>query len=462
MLIAHKLDALGVDIIEAGSAITSKGEREAIRAIANEGLNAEICSYCRVRNEDIDFALECDVDSIHLVVPVSDLHINSKLKKDRETVKQMALDATEYARDHGLIIELSGEDASRADMGFLRSLYSEGIEAGADRVVFCDTVGLLVPEKTYWIFKELSTLNKPVAIHCHNDFGFATANTISALRGGASEAHVTINGIGERAGNTSLEEVVMGLENLYDYTSNIKLDELYTTSRLVSRLTGILVAPNKAIVGGNAFTHEAGIHVHGLMADTSTYESIKPETIGRHRKIVLGKHAGRSSVILALKELGLDVSDEQLNEIVARIKELGDKGKHVTDADLEIIAETVLNITSEPKVKLEQLTVVSGNMVTPTASIKMKVNGDEILEAGVGDGPVDAAIAALRKGIAGVADIRLEEYHVDAITGGTDALVEVWVKLNREGKVITARGARTDIIMASVEAVLEGINRLLK
>jgi len=359
-------------------------------------------------------------------------------------------------------VELSGEDASRADMGFLRSLYSEGIEAGADRVVFCDTVGLLVPEKTYEIFKELSTLNKPVAIHCHNDFGFATANTISALRGGASEAHVTINGIGERAGNASLEEVVMGLENLYGYSSNIKLDELYTTSRLVSRLTGIPVAPNKAIVGGNAFTHEAGIHVHGLIADTSTYEPIKPEIIGRQRKIVLGKHAGKSSVILALKELGLDVSDEQLNEIVARIKELGDKGKHVTDADLEIIAETVLNITCEPKVKLEELTVVSGNMVTPTASIKMKVNGNEIIEAGVGDGPVDAAIAALRKGIAGVADIRLEEYHVDAITGGTDALVEVWVKLNRDGKVITARGARTDIIMASVEAVLEGINRLMK
>lgn len=402
------------------------------------------------------------MDSIHLVVPVSDLHIQSKLKKDRETVKQMALDATEYAKDHGLIVELSGEDASRADMGFLRSLYSEGIEAGADRVVFCDTVGLLVPEKTYEIFKELSTLSRPVAIHCHNDFGFATANTISALRAGASEAHVTINGIGERAGNASLEEVVMSLENLYDYSSNIKLDELYTTSRLVSRLTGIPVAPNKAIVGGNAFTHEAGIHVHGLIADTSTYEPMKPETIGRHRKIVLGKHAGRSSVIMALRELGLDVNDEQLNEILARIKELGDKGKHVTDADLEIIAETVLNITCEPKVKLEELLVVSGNMVTPTASIKMKVNGDEILEAGVGDGPVDAAIAALRKGIAGVADIRLEEYHVDAITGGTDALVEVWVKLNREGKVITARGARTDIIMASVEAVLEGINRLMK
>jgi D-citramalate synthase len=430
--------------------------------VAREGLSAEICSYCRVKKEDIDFALGCEVDSIHLVVPVSDLHIKSKLKKDRETVKQMAVDTTEYAKDHGLIVELSGEDASRADMDFLRSLYSAGIDAGADRLVFCDTVGLLVPEKAFEIFTDLSTLDRPLAIHCHNDFGLATANTLSALRAGASEAHVTINGIGERAGNTSLEEVVLGLETLYSYQTRIKCKELYTTSRLVSRLTGLLVAPNKAIVGGNAFTHEAGIHVHGLMADTSTYEPIKPESIGRERKIVLGKHAGKSSVILALKELGLNVTDAQMEEILLRIKDLGDKGKHVTDADLEIIAETVLNIYHEAKVKLEELTVVSGNKVTPTASIKLRVNGEEIVEAGIGDGPVDAAISAIRKGVSGVADIRLEEYHVDAITGGTDALVEVWVKLSRDGKSITARGARTDIIMASVEAVLEGINRLMK
>lgn len=461
LLIARKLDTLGVNIIEAGSAITSKGERKAIRAVANEGLNAEICSYCRALNGDIDLALECDVDSIHLVVPASDLHIKAKLKKDRETVKQMALNAVEYAKDHGLIVELSGEDASRADMEFLRSLYSEGIEAGADRVVFCDTIGLLNPEITYEIFKELSTLSKPVAIHCHNDFGFATSNTISALRGGASEAHVTINGIGERAGNASLEEVVMGLENLYGYSPNIKFDEIYTTSRLVSRLTDIPVAPNKAIVGGNAFTHEAGIHVHGLIADTSTYEPMKPETVGRKRKIVLGKHAGKSSVMMALKEFGFQVNAEQLNEIVARIKDLGDKGKHITDADLETITETVLGISYEPKIKLEEFTIVSGNMVTPTASIIIRVNGDLIVKAGVGTGPVDAVIAALRKGIANVADIKLEEYHVDAITGGTDALVEVWVKLSKDGKTITARGARTDIIMASVEAVLEGMNRLI-
>ncbi len=461
-MIAKKLDGLGVDIIEAGSAITSEGEREAIKKIANEGLNAEICSYCRIRREDIDSALACDVDSIHLVVPVSDLHIQQKLKKDRDTVRALAVEMTEYAKSHGLIVELSGEDASRADLDYLKSVYNAGIDAGADRLCFCDTVGILLPENTYEIFSDLSQLRAPISVHCHNDFGMATANTISALRAGAHEAHVTINGIGERAGNTSLEEVVMVLYSLYKQKTKIDIKGLYTTSRLVSRLSGVPVAPNKAIVGGNAFTHEAGIHVHGLLANTATYEPITPELVGRERRIVLGKHAGRSSVVLALKELGLAANEKQIDDIVIRMKELGDKGKRVTDADLQTIAETVLGIYQESKIKLEELTVVAGNTVMPTASIRLKVNGSHVVEAGVGTGPVDAAINALKKALSGVADIHLDEYHVDAITGGTDALVEVWVKLSKGGRTITARGARTDIIMASVEAVLEGINRLIQ
>ncbi|MFH0904161.1 MAG: (R)-citramalate synthase [Methanobacteriota archaeon] len=462
LLIAKKIDSLGVDIIEAGSAITSEGERASIKKIANEGLNAEICSYCRIRKEDIDAALTCDVDSIHLVVPVSDLHIQAKLKKDRETVRQMAVEMTEYAKSHGLIVELSGEDASRADLDYLRSVYNAGIDAGADRLCFCDTVGILTPERSYDIFSDLSQLRAPISVHCHNDFGMATANTVAALRAGAGEAHVTINGIGERAGNTSLEEVVMVLYSLYKQETKIDLKSLYTTSHLVSRLCGIPVAPNKAIVGGNAFTHEAGIHVHGLLANTATYEPITPELVGRERRIVLGKHAGRSSVVLALKEMGISVTEKQIDDIVERMKEMGDKGKRVTDADLLTIAETVLGIYQEAKVKLEELTVVAGNTVMPTASIRLKVNGNHVVEAGVGTGPVDAAINALKKAVAGVADIQLDEYHVDAITGGTDALVEVWVKLSKGGRTITARGARTDIIMASVEAVLEGINRLIQ
>lgn len=465
MAIAENLDLLGVDVIEVGSVITSEGEREFAKEIAKskrEGkINAELCTYSRIRKEDIDYAKECGLDSVHLVVPVSDLHITEKLKQDRKTVMKTAIEMVKYAKSIGLIVELSGEDASRADMEFLKELYNAGIDAGADRLCFCDTVGILTPERTYEIFLELSKLRAPISIHCHNDFGMATANTVAALRAGAAQAHVTINGIGERAGNTSLEEVVMTLFSLYKKETNIKTRSLYKSSRLVSKLSGIPVALNKAIVGGNSFTHEAGIHVHGLKANTATYEPITPELVGRERRILLGKHAGRASVELAMKELGLVADDKQINEITKRVKEVGDKGKRVTDADFEKIAEVVLGIYKEAKVKLEELTVVSGNTVMPTASIKIRVNGKQIVEAGVGTGPVDAAKNALEKALSAIGDIRLEEYHVDAIEGGTNALVEVMVKLSKDGKTITARGARTDIIMASVEAMLEGINRLL-
>ncbi len=462
LTIAQGLDSLGVDVIEAGSAMTSEGERLAIKAIAKSGLKAEICSYVRALTADIDTALACEVDSVHLVVPVSDLHIQIKLKADREAVVRMAVDVTEYAKDHGLIVELSGEDASRADLDFLAGLYKAGIEAGADRLAFCDTVGVLVPEVTADIFSRLSCLGAPISIHCHNDFGMATANTVAALRAGASQAHVTVNGIGERAGNASLEEVVMALESLYKINTGIRCKDIYQLSRTVSRMTGLLVSPNKAIVGENAFTHEAGIHVHGLLADTKTYEPIHPETVGRKRRIVLGKHAGRASVELAMRDFGLPVTPQQLTDIVARVKELGDKGKRVSDVDLQSIADTVLSIQMEPKVKLEELTVVAGNTVTPTASVKILLAGNERLEAGVGVGPVDAAINAIRRAISGVADVRLDEYHVDAVTGGTNALVEVWVTMAMADRKITARGAGADIIMASVEAVINGINRLMR
>ncbi|RZN14533.1 MAG: 2-isopropylmalate synthase [Methanosarcinales archaeon] len=462
LLIAQKLDDIGVNIIEAGSAITSKVEQEAIKRVARAGLNAEICSYCRIRKEDIELAAGCDVDSIHLVVPVSDLHIERKLKKTRDMVLSESVEMVEFAKQHGLIVELSGEDASRADINYLTTLYKAGLDAGADRLCFCDTVGVLLPERTYEVFTGFSKLKLPVSIHCHNDFGLATSNTIAALRAGAPEAHVTVNGLGERAGNTPLEELVVVLESLYNYKTKIECSKLYSISRIVSRLTNINVSNNKAIVGDSAFTHESGIHVHGLMADSSTYEPIMPEMVGRKRRIVFGKHTGRASIIMSLRELGLETTKEQLDEVLRRVKELGDAGKRVTDADMQSIAETVLGIYQEAAVKMEEFTVVSGNKVTPTASLKLRVGDEEILEAATGLGPVDAAINALRKAISGIADIQLEEYHVDAITGGTDALVEVWVKLGKDDKIITARGARADIILASVEAVIEGINRLIQ
>ncbi|WP_081477356.1 (R)-citramalate synthase [Methanocella arvoryzae] len=461
--IARNLDSLGVDVIEAGSAVTSAGEREGIKAVVKERLNAEICSFARVLKQDIDCALECDVDSVHLVVSVSDLHIKAKLKKDRDSVRQMAVDAVEYAKKHGLIVELSGEDASRADLDYLTSVYRAGIDAGADRLCFCDTVGVMNPERTYDLFSRLtSELKVPISIHCHNDFGLATANTVAALRGGAAQCHVTVNGVGERAGNTAIEEVAVVLKSLYQVNTNLVLQNLYPTSKLVSRLMGIPVGTNKALVGENAFMHESGIHTHGLMANTATYEPITPETIGRKRQIVLGKHAGRTSVVLALREIGLEATDSQVDEITARIKDLGDKGKHVTDADLMSIADSVLDMQSEARIKLIDCTVLSGNHATPTASLKVTIDGQEVVESGVGLGPVDAALNALRKAVMGVADIKLEEYRVEAITGGTDALVEVWVKMSRGDRFISARGAGPDIIMASVIAFIEGMNRLVQ
>ena len=459
--IASRLSDIGVDVIEAGSAAASDGEREAIRRIADSGLNAEICTFVRALHVDIDYAADCNVDSIHLVVPVSDLHIAKKMRKTRDEVVAMAMNAVEYAKGRGLIVELSGEDASRADQQFLRSIFSQGIEHGADRLCFCDTVGLLTPEKAAEFIPPIAKI-APLSIHCHDDLGFALTNTMASLKSGASCAHVTVNGLGERAGNTPFEEVVMALEVLYGYPTRIHKEMIYPLSSLVSRHTGVPLAVNKAIVGEMAFTHESGIHAHGVIREPSTYESVKPEQVGRKRRIVLGKHSGTASVEAALQEMNYKADEPQVKEIVKRIKQLGDGGKRVTDADLMAVADAVLAIECKPVIRMRQFTATSGSHMIPTASVTLVVNGVEMTGAATGDGPVDAAMEVLRKCVGDVADIRLEEYHVDAIQGGTDALVEVTVRLSKDGKIITSRGARTDIIMASVEAMIAGMNRLLR
>ncbi|MBP1927972.1 D-citramalate synthase [Methanolinea mesophila] len=443
-----------------GSAAASEGERDALRLISDAGLNAEICTYVRAVNQDIDFAADYGADSVHLVIPVSDLHIQKKMRKTRAQICEMAFSAVSYARDRGLIVELSGEDASRADPAFIREIYRGGIERGAQRLCFCDTVGLMTPERAAEIIPSLCLA--PLSIHCHDDLGVAMANTLAALKAGASAAHVTVNGLGERAGNTPLEELVMALEVLYRYPTGIRTEELYPLSTLVSRLTGVPLPTNKAVVGEMAFTHESGIHAHGVLREPSTYEPVRPELIGRKRRILLGKHSGSAAVEAALHEMKYRPEEGQLKEILKRIKTLGDQGKRVTDADLMAIAEAVMAIECKPLLKVRQFTVVSGSNVIPTASVTMVVKGEEITGAATGTGPVDAAMEALRKSVAAVADIRLEEYHVDAIRGGTDAMVDVTVRLSKDGKIITSRGARTDIIMASVEAVIAGMNRLLR
>jgi len=456
------LDEVGVNIIEGGFASVSEGDFQALRLMAKEGLKAEICSMARANLADIDSVIRAEVSSVHIVVPTSKIHLEHKLKMDEDKVLDLTVKCVDYAKKHGLIVELSAEDGSRAELAFLKRFFMLGAEVGADRVCLCDTVGVLTPENSYRLVEELcKDLKVPLGIHCHNDFGLATVNTVAAVRAGASHAHVTVNGLGERAGNAALEEVVLVLTHLYGFKLDIKTEKLYELSRLVSRLTGVPVQPNKAIVGENAFTHESGIHTKAILSHPSTYEPLSPEVVGFRRRFIIGKHAGLAGVKAMLEQLNIHPTEEQLNEIFRRVKSLGDKGKTVTDSDLQAIAEAVMGLPQIRPIKLKGLTVTTGDKVTPTASVRLEVNGKEFIEAGVGVGPVDAAINAIKKIGAAIADVVLEEYHVKAITGGTNAVVEVIVRLRKGDKIVTASGAHEDIVMASVEAVLSGMNTLL-
>jgi D-citramalate synthase len=460
--IAQRLDELGVDVIEAGFAAVSEGEMEAVKLIADADLQAEVCSASRGVRGDIDAVAKSAADSIHLIIPVSDLHIEAKLRKTRKQVLKITRDMVRYAKDSGLIVELSAEDATRADFDYLKKVFSTGIEAGADRIVACDTVGVLTPERSHKFYGDLrKSLDVPVlSVHCHDDFGMAVANTIAGLGAGANQFHATINGLGERAGNASLEEIVVSLISLYKQKLNIKTEKLYSISQFVSRLTGVYVQPNKAIVGENAFTHESGIHTQGMLADTSTYEAIAPELVGGSRRLAPGKHSGSAGIQATLTDMGLAPSEEQLKEIFTRVKNVGDKGKTVTDADLLAIAENVLGLAKAKPIQLLEVTVVSGNTVTPTSSVRLKLNGKEVSGAAMGVGPVDAAINAVKKAIQEVEPILLEQYNVKAITGGTDAMVEVIVRMRKGQRTATAMGVREDIVMASMDAVIGCMNVL--
>ena len=342
----------------------------------------------------------------------------------------------------------------------MAELFGEGVERGADRLCFCDTVGLLTPERAREVVPPLAAL-APLSIHCHDDLGFALATTVAALQGGATCAHATVNGLGERAGNTAFEALVMALETLYGYETGIETRKLYPLSALVSRLTKVPLATQAPVAGEMAFTHESGIHAHGVLA--------RPRRTSRSRPRQWAGRAGscwastRARPRSRPRSPSAGTADEvRLAEIVRPIKGLGDQGKRVTNAELLAIAEAVLAIECTPVLSLRQFTVVSGSNAIPTASVTIRVNGDEITSAATGTGPVDAAVEALRRSVQAVGEIELLEYHVDAISGGTDALVDVTVKMAKDGKMITSRGARTDIITASVEAVVAGMNRLLR
>lgn len=463
--IARQLSLLGVDAIEAGSPMSSDGEKKVVKEIAKAGLDTEICGLARATRSDIDAAIECDVDTIHLFIPTSPVQMKYAVNLTPEQVLAATVDSVEYIKKHGLVCEFSPMDATRSNLPFLKQVCQVAEKAGMDRLNVPDTVGIMIPKTMIKLIEELKkVVTVPISIHCHDDFGMAVANSLAAVEAGATQVHATINGLGERAGNASLEEVVMALHMIYKLKTGVNSRLLYSTSRMVSTLTGISVQVNKAVVGENAFAHESGIHTRGVTVKPLTFEPINPELVGRTRKFVAGKLAGTRGIKAELEEIGIHPNEEQLKEIVQRIKDLGDKGKMVTDADLIALTSAVMGevIKEEKIVELCDLAVMTGVKVIPTASVRLVLDGNEYVAAETGVGPVDAVLKAITKLTHSLVKIRLNEYRLEAITGGSNAVAEVVIKVEDEkGNIVSARAAREDIVMASVEAMINGINKCL-
>ncbi len=468
--LATQLEKLGVDVLEAGFPAASEGDLEAVSEIAGKLQKTEVAALARTSKTDIDQAWQAIGHAakprIHTFIATSDIHLEYKLKMTRDEVVDKAVAAVKYAKTLTDNVEFSAEDGSRSDRDFVCRVFEAAIEAGATTVNLPDTVGYAIPEEFADMVKYLTAhvpnIGKAVlSVHCHDDLGLATANTLAAVQAGARQAEVTINGIGERAGNTSLEEVVMALQtrpNFMPFTTAVNSEYIFPTSRLVSMITGIIVQPNKAIVGANAFAHEAGIHQDGVLKNPMTYEIMKPEAIGLStNKLVMGKHSGRHALRSHLKEMGYDLSDEELNLVFKKFKDLADKKKHVVDEDLEVIVTEGILRTSDI-FSLEYLHVTCGTTVLPMASVKLSINGRSVQGAGYGNGPIDCAFNTIAK-LTGTQS-ELLRFTVGALTGGTDAQGEVIVRLRENGLVSLGKGADPDIITASAKAYVNGLNRL--
>jgi 2-isopropylmalate synthase len=468
--LAKQLARLGVDIIEAGFAISSPGDFEAIKRIGAEVEGPVICSLARARKEDIDRAWEALKDApkrrIHTFISTSDIHLKHQFRLTREEALKRAVEMVSHARSYVEDVEFSPMDATRSDVPYLHEVVEAVITAGANTVNIPDTVGYAMPEEfgtlIQGIKSRIANIGKAViSVHCHNDLGLAVANALAAIRNGAEQVECTINGIGERAGNCSMEEVVMALRTRREFfgaDTRIHTEEITRTSRLVTKITGIPVQPNKAIVGANAFAHESGIHQDGLLKERTTYEIMTPESIGLVKtNLVMGKHSGRHAFRDRLRQIGYELSDDDLNKAFERFKRLADQKKEVFDEDLEAIVSDEMQQVKEVFV-LKHLSAQSGTGITPTATVEMQVDGKTVQLTGNGDGPVDAVYRT----IAGITKTqsKLEAYLVKGITGGTDALGEVTVKVEEGGKKVTGHGADTDIIVASAKAYVNALNKL--
>ncbi|MDP1853416.1 MAG: 2-isopropylmalate synthase [Candidatus Omnitrophota bacterium] len=470
--IARQLVSLGVDVIEAGFPVSSGGDFEAVKSVAGAVKGAAICGLARAVKKDIDAAYQALAKArharIHIFLATSKIHMRYKLNKAKDEILRLSIDAVKYARNLFDDIEFSPEDASRTEREFLFSVLRGVIDAGAKTVNIPDTVGYSEPQEygdlIAAIKESVPNINKAViSVHCHNDLGLAVANSLSALKNGARQVECTINGIGERAGNASLEEIVMGIRTrpdiFRDFTFRINTSEIYKTSRLVSKLTGFVVAPNKAIVGTNAFRHEAGIHQDGILKKRITYEIIRPEDVGfSETGLVLGKHSGRHAFKERLKSLGLILTEAQREKAFKYFKNLADKKKHIFDEDLLAIIEDEVKVSAKVW-QLDDLIILSGIKIKPKASVSLKRKGRVIKADSGGDGPVDACYKAIDK-ITGIKG-KLLDYSIQSVTAGKDAQGEVSIKVKLKDKVVSARAASTDIVEASAKAYINAINKFL-
>jgi len=473
VIIARQLEKLGVDVIEAGFAASSNGDFDSVRRVCQVVTKPRVVSLARALESDIERALKAVEGAanpgIHIVIATSDIHLKHKLRMSREQVLEAAVKAVKHAKQFTDYVEFSAEDASRSDPEFLIQIFREVIRAGARVINVPDTTGYAIPSEFGTL---MANLIERIAggdrviwsAHCHNDLGLAVANSLAAVHNGARQIECTINGIGERAGNTSLEEVVMALrtrKNYLDLDTNITSEQLYPSSRLVSQVTGISIPINKAVVGDNAFAHEAGIHQDGVLKHKQTYEIMTPESIGiPGNRLVMGKHSGRHAFDERLKYLGFNLSKEDMNRAFVRFKELADKKKNVYDEDIEaIVAEEILRVPGRPdKFELLYVNVNSSSDGIPSATVKMRIDGGQVTDHASGDGVVDACYKVITK-ITG-SKSQLVRYSVNAITGGTDAQGEVSCVLEDDGVRVSGQGAHTDIIMASALAYINALNKL--
>ncbi len=470
--IAEVLEAMGVDIIEAGFPVASDGDFEAVNEIAKILKKATVCGLARSSKEDIDRCAEALKPSenrrIHTFISTSPLHMKFKLQMGPEEVHQAVIDSVKYARNFTDDVEWSPEDGSRTEHSFLCRTVESAIKYGARTINIPDTVGYAIPEEfgalIEMLMNKVPNIDKArLSVHCHNDLGLAVANSLAAVKAGARQVECTINGLGERAGNAAMEEIVMALRTRFDglpYHNNINTEHITKASRLVSTITGFSIQPNKAIVGANAFAHEAGIHQDGVLKNAETYEIMTPESVGlSESKLVMGKHSGRHAFRQKLEELGYELGDNAVQDAFKRFKDLADLKKDIFDEDIIALVDDAV-IRSNDRIQLVSLEVLCGTEHRPPSSkLRLNIDGDEKYSETTGDGPVDAIFTGIKELTS--QSPKLQLYQVHAVTQGTDAQAEVTVRLEENGKTVNGKGADTDTMVASSKAYINALNKLL-